>query len=69
MATKKELLKIIFKHCDECCGDSHPRTCTCDICDLFPFRTGKDTTRQKKELTEEERKALRERFAKNSPEI
>ena len=53
---------MIRRHCDECCGDDPPSKCTCTICNLYPYREGKDP--KKRVLSEEARQALRERLAK-----
>ena len=53
---------MIRRHCDECCGDDPPNKCTCTICNLYPYREGKDP--KKRVLSEETRQALRERLAK-----
>jgi hypothetical protein len=60
--TVKEFLQMIRRHCDECCGDDPPSKCTCTICNLYPYREGKDP--KKRVLSEEARQALRERLAK-----
>ena len=66
MATSvKEFLQLIRRHCDECCGDDPPRLCRCPSCLLFPYREGKDP--KKRVLSEEEKQAYHERFAKKSP--
>lgn len=57
-------LPAIKAHCKECCGDDQPKNCVSKDCALFPFRLGKNPFRQKREMTDEQRKAAAERFAK-----
>ena len=59
----KPVLKAIKEHCVECCGDDHPSRCISYNCPLYPFRLGKNPW-IKRELTDEQREQLRERFAK-----
>lgn len=63
--TKKiTALQAIKAHCMECLGWKYQEVvgCTSQKCALYPYRLGK--TGQKRELTEEQRRALRERFKK-----
>lgn len=64
-------LKAIRLKClDCCCGSSYEvEQCPCEDCTLYPFRFGKNPFRKKRELTEEQRKELAERLAKNSPKF
>ena len=69
MENKKEgipVLKAIRLKCLDCCCDSanEVKLCPCEKCPLHPFRFGKNPYRSKKEYTEEERKALADRFKK-----
>ena len=59
-------LKIIRLKClDCCCGQSEEvKHCTCEDCPLWPYRFGKNPFRKKREMTEEQKDALRERMAK-----
>lgn len=60
----KPVLKAIKENCINCSGDDHPTRCTATSCPLYPFRLGKNPW-TKRELTDEQREALRERFTKN----
>lgn len=69
MENKKEgipVLKAIRLKCLDCCCDSanEVKLCPCEKCPLHPFRFGKNPYRSKKEYTEEERKAMADRFKK-----
>lgn len=58
-------VKAIREKCLDCCCGSYTEvsTCTATKCALYPFRFGKNPYRQRKELTEEQRQALRDRMA------
>lgn len=58
-------VKAIREKCLDCCCGSYTEvsTCTTTKCALYPFRFGKNPYRQRKELTEEQRQALRDRMA------
>lgn len=60
-------VKAIRAKClDCCCGSAHAVSlCPCEDCSLFPFRFGKNPYRAKREYTEEQRAAMRDRL-KNS---
>ena len=60
------VLKAIRLKCLDCCCDSanEVKLCPCEKCPLHPFRFGKNPYRTKKEYTEEERKAMADRFKK-----
>lgn len=62
-------MKAIRAACIECCGTqiSEVRLCTVTSCPLHPFRMGKNPYRKKREYTEEEKAAMRERLSKNRP--
>jgi hypothetical protein len=63
----KSPLKAIRKHCEECIGSIlEIKNCTSPNCKLYPFRSGKNPFRKKKEYTEEELEELRVRFKKNT---
>lgn len=61
-------LKAIKQFCLDCCGGDRnwQKNCDSKICPLVPFRMGKNpfTTRGKREYTEEEKEAMRERMKK-----
>ena len=59
-------LEAIRLKCLDCCCDSanEVKLCPCEKCPLHPFRFGKNPYRSKKEYTEEERKAMADRFKK-----
>ena len=60
------VLKAIRLKCLDCCCDSayEVKLCPCEKCPLHPFRFGKNPYRTKKEYTEEEKKAMADRFKK-----
>lgn len=64
MEYKTSPMKAIREKClDCCCGSSlEVKNCTCTNCHLHPYRFGKNPFRQKREMTEEEKDALRERM-------
>jgi len=56
-------LKTIRKHCLECNGTANEvKLCTVTRCLLYPYRFGTDPRRKKREYTEEQKDALRERM-------
>jgi len=59
-------MKAIRTHCVECMGGSThgPKECSNPECSLYPFRLGSNPFRKKRELTEEQIEAARERAAK-----
>jgi hypothetical protein len=59
-------LKAIRRKClDCCCGSSHEvDLCQVEDCSLYPYRFGKSPTRKGRRLTDEERAAVAERFAR-----
>ena len=59
-------VKAIRAKCLDCCYGSSKEValCTAEKCPLYPFRFGRNPYRQKRELTEEQIAAARERFAK-----
>ena len=60
------VLRAIRLKCYDCSSyqSNEVRDCIVTNCPLYPFRLGKNPFR-KKELTEEKRKELRERFINN----
>ena len=62
---KNPIKAIRLKCLDCCCGsEQEVRLCTCEFCAVWPFRMGKNPYRTKREYTEEQKKAMRERLAK-----
>lgn len=59
-------MKAIRLKCLECCCGSakEVKLCVCESCALFPFRTGKNPYRQKREYTDEQRAQMAERLAR-----
>jgi hypothetical protein len=67
MADKpKTFSKAIRAYCLDCCGGSahEVKMCPATECELHPFRFGKNPYRPKRELTEEQKKEIAERFKK-----
>ena len=58
--------KAIRAYCLSCVGGSsnEVKLCPVESCQLFPFRFGKSPYRPKREYSEEERQAMRERMIK-----
>lgn len=63
-AASGNVLSAIFMRCLECAGGSRVEVvdCPCADCPLFPFRLGKNTLRQSRQLTDEQRQAMAERL-------
>lgn len=61
---KTNPVKAIREKCLDCCCGSitEVKECTVERCPLFPFRFGKNPFRQKREMTEEQRKAIGDRL-------
>lgn len=59
-------MKAIRAKCLDCCAGqySEVKMCTCTTCPLYDFRLGKNPNRKPRNLTEEQREALRERARK-----
>lgn len=57
-------VKAIRHKCLDCsCGSSNEvKACAIEHCPLYPFRFGKNPYRPKKEYTEEQKQAFRERM-------
>ena len=62
---EKSPLKAIRKKCLDCAGSrGEVRKCdSANICDIHPFRFGKNPFRKKIKLTVDEKKAIRKRLA------
>ena len=59
-------MKAIRAKCLDCCGGQYTevKQCPCTNCPLYDFRLGKNPNRKPRNLTEEQREALRERARK-----
>lgn len=59
-------MKAIRTKCLDCCAGqySEVKMCPCTTCPLYDFRLGKNPNRKPRNLTEEQREALRERARK-----
>ena len=57
-------VKAIRAFCLECSGDStsEVKWCPREVCPLYPFRLGKNPYRQRREMTEEEKRVLADRL-------
>lgn len=68
MSEKKVItnpVKAIRAYCIGCVGSSYEvKNCPAEECELWNFRFGKNPFRAKRELTEEQKRAVAERFAK-----
>lgn len=64
MEYKKNPVKAIREKCLNCCCGStaEVKECTVEQCPLFPYRFGKNPFRQKREMTEEQKKAMGDRL-------
>lgn len=64
MEYKTNPVKAIRAYCLECSGGqpSEVKYCPVEKCPLYPFRLGKNPFRQRREMTDDERKALGERL-------
>jgi hypothetical protein len=64
MEYKTNPVKAIREKClDCCCGStSEVKDCTVERCPLYPYRLGKNPFRQKREMSEEQRKAVGDRL-------
>lgn len=60
------VLKAIKKHCLTCGGMQRDEVIHCCVthCYLWPFRFGKNPYRKKREMTEEQKEAMRQRMSK-----
>lgn len=66
MEYKTNPVKAIREFCIDCCGGSREtvKVCPSEKCALYPYRLGKNPFRQKREMTEEQRKAIADRLKK-----
>ena len=64
---KVSVLKAVRLKCLDCsCGSAHEVSlCPIESCPLFPFRFGKNPFRAKREMSDEQRAAAKERLAKS----
>ena len=74
MEYKTNPVKAIREKCLDCCGNSSTEVKYCSgvNCPLYPFRFGKNPFRQKREMTEEQRRAAADRLRearKNNADI
>lgn len=60
------VLKAVRNHCLDCCAYQREevKLCPCVNCSLWPFRLGKNPYRKKREISEEQRAAMKERMSK-----
>ncbi len=58
-------LKVIRTYCIGCCGGSKSEVtlCPATTCELHPFRLGKNPYRNKREMSEEQKQAMRDRLS------
>lgn len=58
-------LYAIKEFCYRCSGDSYAevKRCSAPDCPLFPFKTGKNPYRKKREMTQEQKENASERLA------
>ena len=58
-------LQRIRQYCLECCGSAHEvKLCPVEKCHLYPMRFGRNSLAPKREMSEEQRAAVAERFRK-----
>lgn len=64
MEYKTNPVKAIREKCLDCCCGSvvEVKECQCVQCPIYPYRLGKNPFRQKREMTEEQRKAVGDRL-------
>lgn len=64
MAEITNPVKVIRAYCLECSNGqpSEVKYCPVEKCPLFPFRMGKNPFRQKREMSEEQKKAVSDRL-------
>lgn len=64
MEYKTNPVKAIREKClDCCCGSSlEVKLCNIESCPIYPFRFGKNPFRQKREMTEEQKKVTVDRL-------
>ena len=58
-------LKAIRLKCLDCCGQqwNEVKLCPCTNCPLYHYRFGKNPFRKKREMSEEQKEAMRERMS------
>ena len=58
---RKSLIKTVRAHCIDCSGgqSSEVKSCQCKICNLYPYRMGRDPFRQKRVLSEAQKNQVR----------
>ena len=61
---KTNPVKAIREKCLDCCCGSviEVKECACPDCPIYPFRFGKNPFRQKREMSEEQKKAVGDRL-------
>lgn len=61
---KTNPVKAIREKCLDCCCGSTLEVKECNVvkCPIYPFRMGKNPFRQKREMTEEQKKAIGDRL-------
>lgn len=61
---KQSPLNAIKEYCIRCSGDSYSemKRCSSEDCPLFCFRLGKNPFRKKRQLTDEQKARVAERF-------
>lgn len=61
---KTNPVKAIREKCLDCCCGSiiEIKECTVETCPIHPFRMGKNPFRQKREMSEEQKQAVRDRL-------
>jgi hypothetical protein len=59
------ILSVIRAKCLDCCGEqpSEVRRCVSIKCALWPYRMGSNPMRDKREMSDEQRAVIAERFA------
>lgn len=64
MEYKTNPVKAIREKCLTCCCGSttEVKECTVVSCPIYPFRLGKNPFRQKREMSDEQRQAVRDRL-------
>lgn len=60
------VLKAVKNHCLECSGYQREEVKECPRihCNLYPFRFGKNPYRKKRQMSEEQKQAMKERMSK-----
>lgn len=70
MSKSTNPVKAIREYCLDCCAGqvNEVKLCTDDICPLHEWRFGKNPYRVKREVSEEQKTAFKERMAKKRAE-